>query len=406
MSKLYFRLSLTRQYGPLETYSTGYHGIGLEAHIFANYENSISLFLSRLNKPYFIDPVFYRFTSPLYRNYTDRRWAGRLIESYGLTQLLEENPDGIMTSNITEKNISAITGRVLDYQRNSLMSSSGETISLLSLLDDTESTSVDVTGPEFLIPPYFIYDGDGNVIKTNLSLVDESLKLKRENERIFAPIIVDPDSLLDSAFIDGLISKYSAKEVDGYVVWITDFKEYEADSLTLEYYTKFLKKLKKSTKNREIIDLFSGFYSVLLASSSYLDGVVQGLGISESKNPFAGSGQGKPRYYIPIAKQMVSVDIATDLISVDKLLFSCGCSGCSSNSDILHKNIRELDDHFIENRINEFENLSKESISIIVNGLDSDSRKLNHVVDPTASGLAHRFGNRLRVWATALSNSP
>ncbi len=405
MSKLYFRLSLTRQYSPLETYSTGYHGIGLEAHIFANYENSISLFLSRLNKPYFIDPVFYRFSSPLYRNYTDRRWAGRLIESYGLTQLLEENPDGIMTSNLTEKNISAITDRVLEYQRNSLMSSSGETISLLALLDNTETTPVDVTGPEFLIPPYFIYDGDGDVIKTNLSLVDEALKLKREMEKIFAPIIVDPDSLLDDVFIDDLITKYSSKKVDGYIVWVTDFKEFEADSVTLEYYTKFLKKLKNSTNTKELIDMFSGFYSVLLASKGFLGGVVQGLGISESKNPFAGSGQGKPRYYIPIAKQMVSVDIAADLVSVDEQLFFCSCTGCTSNSDILHKSIRELDEHFTENRIKEFENLRNESIINIVNGLNSDSQKLKHVVDPTASGLAHRFGNRLRVWATALSNS-
>lgn len=405
MSRLYFRLNLTREFTPLESFSDRFHGIGLDAHIYATFGTSISLFLSRLNKPFFVDPVFYRFSFPYYRNFSEKRWAENLMESYRITQLLEENSNGLLPNNISKQDLKSITRNVLDFQRNCLPSSSIETRSLLGLIDESESTSVKVSGPEFLIPPYLIYEGSPDILDANLSFLEASLELVTQEEKIYAPIILDPDSLLDDGLLEQLISAYSQRKSDGYTIWITDLKEFEADSVTLKYYARFLRKLKAASPSAEIIDLYGGYYSVILASNQLLDGVVQGIGISESKNPAMIGGGGRSRYYVPIAKQMVSVDSAADLVSVNRKVFFCNCGGCVLNSDILHKSIKELDEHFIENRVNEFQHLELMNTDQIVTELKESAGKLRRITDPTASAFANRFSNRLSVWARTLSES-
>lgn len=399
MSKLYFRLNMPKEYDVLTKHSEKYYGVVIDAQVFSSFKNSVSLFFYTLNKPYFIDPVFYKFTYQNYPNIFEKRWASDLSSKYGIDDILQTFTGGLQPSSISGNRIVDITVRVLNFQRNGISDIVSETARMEELIEVQSNNPI--PRPEFLLPPYFIISNKGD-ISTNLKFIDEALRQKIDSEKIYAPIALDHDLFLEDGFVEGLIAQYSAKSVDGFAIWITDLREFSSDSAFLKSLVAFTSKLKKSNKGKEVLNLFGGYFSLVLSSHGLLDGIAQGIGISEFKDPDLVASGGRPRYYVPILRQTLSVDSGAELYTASSKIFSCGCGVCRNNRSPASLDPKELDEHFVLNRLSDIEFLKHNTLDNIARKLEEDKAILDQVNDQRVNALLSRFKDRLTLWAKAI----
>ena len=399
MNKLYFRLNMTKEYDALKKHSKEYFGVAIDAQVFSSFKNSISLFILSLEKPFFVDPVFYKFTYQNYSNISEKRWASDLSSKYGIDSLLQTYGEGVQVSRISEGLLVQITRGVLDFQRNCVADVISEAMRMEELIG--KRSDYKIPYPEFLLPPYFIVTNEED-INTNLKFIDEALRQKVDNEKVYAPIALDHDLFLDNEFVEKVTAQYSSKSVDGFAIWITDLREFLSDSAFLKSFVAFTSKLKKSNKEKEVLNLFGGFFSLILSCHGLLDGIAQGIGISEFKDPDLVVSGGRPRYYVPILRQTLSLDAAADLYTASSKIFSCRCGVCRGNRSPASLDSKELDEHFVLSRLSDIEFLKSNTLNNIARKLDDDRAILENVNDQRVNGLLSRFIDRLSVWSRAI----
>lgn len=395
MTKLFLRLNLTREYTVMQGFLDYFDGICIDAHIYASFQNSVSIFLSNNKKLTILDPVFYKFTDPYYQIYSEKRWTNFLMENYGIQELIQSNPDGITPNVLDNKAIYEVVKKVVDFQKSIMENNNSEGKLLLALLDGNESSQ---PSDKIIVPPYFINDGSQVSLEKNIQFIDHSSKIKEGNSTIYVPIVIDEDMLFDKILREKLIEKYSSSKKDGFLFWVTDFKETEKDIETLKAYTSFVQDLKSKNRNADIISLYSGYFSLLLSKFGILDGITQGVGISDYKDPLAVGGGGRPRYYVPIAHQMTSIDSAEDLLNANKKIFQCKCEVCKRNSSPSNLTTLELASHFVWNRIQEFTFIRDNSIDKIKRSIEEEIRQLESSGNKNIDSLTLKFSSTLRRW--------
>jgi hypothetical protein len=399
MGRLYFRLSLTRESKALKPYATEFHGATLEAQIVELYSNAVSIFLTTLGRPYFIDPVLYKFTSPFFGEIREKRWREPLSERYAIDRPLATKPDGFLPADFnTMKDVDAVVKAILEYQRGRIPNSAAGLEVLAELLGQEESLA---GPPEFLVAPY-LYRGERATLAANLRLASVAAGQKRAGERLYAEIALDREYLDSQTDLDSIAREYAKIPLDGYLLWISDFREWEEDSTVLIAFAKFVLALSAASKGREVINLFGSYYSTLLAAQGILGASVQGVGISEYRDPTLTGGGGYLRYYVPISRQSVGVDLADDLLEADPKLFACACSNCSGGIRPSKMSVLELAKHFVEVRIAEHREASDKSADEIASGLNRDAKALAAVKVPGVAGLTASHYKRLEVWEKAV----
>lgn len=372
-----------------------FDGICIDAHIYASFQNSVSIFLSNNKKLTILDPVFYKFTDPYYQIYSEKRWTNFLMENYGIQELIQSNPDGITPNVLDNKAINEVVKKVVDFQKSVMENDNSEGKLLLALLDGNESSPA---SDKIIVPPYFINDGSQVSLEKNIQLIDHLSKIKDEGSTIYVPIVIDEDILFDKILQKNLIEKYSKSKKDGFLFWVTDFKETEKDLETLKAYTSFVQDLKSKNENADIISLYGGYFSLLLSKFGILDGITQGVGISDYKDPLAVGGGGRPRYYVPIAHQMTSIDSAEDLLNANKTIFQCKCQVCKKNSSPSNLTTLELANHFVWNRIQEFNFIKNNSIDKIKQSIEEEVRQLK-IIGNNIDPLTLKFSSTLHRWS-------
>lgn len=394
---MYFRTSLGRELAYLVPFAKNVHGVVIDAHILELYSNAVGsfLFTSKLN--YFLDPVFYKFCKPFFQDVSGKRWVEPLSKAYGF-DIGSLGAEGFTQSGLQEKGRTASVARgVLNYQRTRMPSTSPKMLELAALLDDRLDG---IRLPEFLVSPYIIIE-NSETLEINTKLLKDSISALNPGEKLYAVLAITRDYLQDQTRRSELLSVYSPSKVAGFLIWMIDFKEWFEDKDLFTQLSEFIAELKSRSRGKEVINLFGGFYSSQLCGRGAIDGSVQGIGISESRDPYYVGGGGVPRYYVPISHQSVGLELADDLRANDSSLFSCNCNFCKGFSSVRRMTAEALAKHFVSRRLDEFDESIKKPASQLFGGLRADAvrvRAVRGTVSPTTS--AH--SKRLEVWSSAL----
>ncbi len=410
MGELYFRVSLTRESDPLLELKDRYRGLVLEAHILELYSNSIATFIAKSAKPYILDSALYRFWDTLFPDIKDKRWAGELITRYGLVDAVSEFEDGLQSAVFPieqgkakeHPGLSKLVSTILEYERGRVPEV-GEGESVWAVLTETTSQTPPTSygPPEALVAPYVV-DGSGPATSLNIRLLKAAISAKLEAEKLYAVLPVPPDYLSAPDELSKLIAAYHGLKVEGVLVWVADFKENGQDPDSLSNFGRFISSIRSDAPTRRVLNLFGGFYSTMLAGRNLLDGSVQGVGISEHRDPFATGGGGVPRFYLPLSRQSVSVDLASDMRQLNPSLFACECPTCEPSGAPSQLSTAELAKHFIRQRSAELDWAKANSPTQMAAQLESDAQSLLAVKGAIA-GVARAHGRQLQAWASSLT---
>ena len=297
----------------------------------------------------------------------------------------------------------AFAKSVLDYQRGRVPEvGAGET--LWAALESDGGPVLgpeDFKPPEALVAPYLLIDGNDS-LAVNLNLATESVKQRGEGERVFAAVPIPREYLTAPASLEHIIAEYGKIDLNGLLIWVADFKEWDEDQDYLYLFAQFIRNLKTARPNRRVINLFGSFYSAMLTGRGALDGAVQGVGISEHRDPYATGGGGVQRYYLPVSHQSVGTDLATDLKQSDPTLFECNCPHCPTGSTPTSMSTADLAKHFISVRTGEVKWCAETPPASITTQLTAAKTKLLSAKGATA-GVAHAHGRQVEIWAKTVS---
>jgi hypothetical protein len=401
MGRHYFRLSLTREFQALLANAGGFHGMAVEAHILELYSNSVGAFLSSLAKPYYIDPILYRFADPLFTDIREKRWVVPLTEDYGIDSKVSPSSDGLDPSSFSKlKDLKEIVGKILEYQRTRVASLVGNIASFESWIDDTARGPAP---PEFLVAPYFLTTSI-EALEANVALAKEAANQLVGGEKLFAGIAIPRDYLTSPKLLGAITSAYGALELSGYLLWVLDFKDWQEDSIYLKALARAIDLLRKTGSGREVINSYGGFFSTVLCGRGLLSGSVQGVGISEYKDPFLTGGGFAKRYYVPVAHQLLSSELADDLWGVDSTLFGCPCPECKGGSPPGGLTVSQLANHFLRSRCAELTKATATPGATIAIELGKDEAAVAAIklagVAPVTSAISKRLG----VWKASITD--
>lgn len=400
MTRQYLRLSLTREFNYVAQSPVKSHGVGFEAHIAEMSSNAVGAFLSTTQLPYFIDPVLYKFSQPYFDGFAGKRWVEPLSKAYGIDGKVSGTSEGFTASELSKfKGLDTAVGAMLDYQRSRLANLSPKVEALVELLGEGASS---IQPPEFLVAPYLIIS-ESATLGANGQLLSAAIKAKHKGERLYAVAAVDVDYIEGDALRQSVVSQCAKPGVDGVLVWVTDFNENLEDSVQLNRLASFFAELKEALPGKEVINMFSGYYSTILAGRGFLSATVQGVGISEYKEPGATGGGGVLRYYVPVAHQHVGVDLAEDLRQANSKLFGCTCPTCSGVGPVNGLSVEGLAMHFLRTRVAEFNEAAKFTAAGIGAKLRSDAKLADDITGGVAA-TAGSFARRLKTWSDAIES--
>jgi len=384
--KLYLRLNIPREKNIVKEYFQHIHGVIIEAHVYDTFERSWSRFLGEANTNYLIDPVFYKFGLPeITPEYADKKWFEDLLTIYGIK--LTENQPYINPKFLGENKIKSITKNVINYQLSSIPSKIKEAISqaqtLLSLLEEERPPRPSVTkiSPEFVIPPYLVIDDSidftyKDIIKFNIKTINYSVKLTKK-EKIMPIIAMSEQVFFDSFKLSDIIKEYAKLPVQTYGIWVAGLDETHKPFM-LENLCLFVKYLKnEASKKIEIINMFGGYFSVILSSLNMINGVVHGLGYGEHKDPTAPSGPVPPRYYNHLTHRFDPKDFILRLYILYPEI-KCQCKVCKRKS-LSAMTSEDLTRHFLEVRIREIKELKGLGLQDIIRKLESNAAKVDEI---------------------------
>jgi hypothetical protein len=290
--------------------------------------------LSRLAKPFLIDPMTYVFSqaSNLIQGERGlRKSYDALLNLCGadVSKLVRRRP--LRPTDLMDGRgggTSLLTGfvsKVIDLQVNVQESKSPSQQSLdkyRQLLG--EDTHPDKLAPHAVLAPYFHFDDmDDPWYKVDRLLVREALR-QRKGGSVQA-VVATSSSSLES--VDWTRVSRDFGDTEGIVVWISgqsEAKRAPAELISLKHAVRAL----RSTRLRVHL-MHAGYYSLCMALVG-ASRITSGIGYGESKEVTARPTGGgfPPRYYLDLVKRQSSVESVRALLS-DQPALLCNCSACS-----------------------------------------------------------------------------
>jgi len=383
--KLYFRISRPVEINVLKEESEHYDGIIAELHMFLVFKKALTSLLTDVGKRFSIDPIVYRLAYQNIMTVTSQKsWFEEFLLTIDPESKLIGDDLTLDWDYITkEENIKKLVKNTLSYERGIVEEMNRLKDSLLGLLRYLPSSTKkeEVTLElEYLIPPYLIVEDD-KTLDLNISFSREAINFTKENETLLIPLVFSRDYFIEYSFDESqlkeLVMKFEDFSNRSFLVWITAFDEYEEDSDILRNYILFLKLLRKELSAERIVSAYSTYFSDMLAGLGYLDDVIHGVGVIESRDPLTMFGRAKDRYYMPIMHQFLSPDKAEYLRNNNPTLFSCDCGICSEDKPIIKMTQQELLKHFIRVKNKELRNIkaSKKTLEAEIQQLEEISQE-------------------------------
>ncbi len=292
-----------------------YDQLVFNARIVSHMGGGIAVFRSRdaLNMPYFIDPETHAFQhdiSNLQSNSTQstgslKRSIVNLLNAYGdpvRRVVMEENrsilPEDFGNAELTK----GFCNRVIDFQMNSLPNNAerNATKKYYSFLNKKLKKGYRFI-PELVVAPYFFMEGNtfDNWVSVNIACARQSIELARKKKiPIGVQIVISQKVLLNPSQIEELISRYAdLKGADVFLIWIDSLSEHKASRDLLESFVELARQLGKTAP---VVNLYGGFFSVLLCHANILKAVAHGLDYGEYRSVTpVGGGISTAKYYFP-----------------------------------------------------------------------------------------------------------
>ena len=209
-------------------------------------------------------------------------------------------------------------------------------------------------------------------------------------------------------FIDNLVTGYNITGVDGYFIWVTDFKEEREDENCLSNYYNFFQKLKSNKK--PIINFYGGYMSMIASSIGLINGFSSAIGYGEHRNPFTEGGPAPYRYYFDLFHNNMPRDEIQSLLTVSNHP-RCNCDKCQPLEDLEEISLMDSLEHLLHTKINEIQFLNSHDITQIIQKLQSVI-DLMEEVDEDESEIIHyrhiyrwlRFLNEYNTQTVSQSN--
>jgi hypothetical protein len=394
------------------------------ANILSFYSGSLSSFLGRMNRHYFVDPLTHQFQFP--ESFSKqvqvdlpggaKRWElaskgsfTKLFKAYGLDPLDQNTMSSLSDPGKLKERVSAI----LAFQLSALRGKKRKKQKYDELAGEVEPLIE--PEPDFLVAPYFYFQNTSdpwfNVSKRALALAKELYPQRP----VYCTICFEKRLLLDDNACREICEAFSA--ADGYLLLVSDFDEQRESTDFLGKFKSFVTLL--ASQGKPVINLYSQYYSMLLTGK--LSGVSFGLCINESRDVTRATLAGRTtiRFYqeklhIKLREPQARQFILGHIASTD-----CTCDFCNNMRNLMSVNTSETSrinaidyqfkdargelltlviEHFLRNRFRELAFVSSNSDSVFADSLkgdaaDASTKGYNLIVD-----IGH-----LERWADSLS---
>lgn len=371
----FIRFNLMREKNIISEYSDNFSGIIIDAHVLETFPNASANFLGRQKKPFIIDPVTYKFS--IYNSidlYAEKRWypilIGRFLEDIIESDLFEESHP-LSPDDFDGNDVNNYVRRVMHYQRNRVND-------LLEGLEIFEEFSNVI--PYILIPPYSIITSKNDLwFNINIQCIEEAIRNKNHDELIYPVIPIYKDLLHHENFIDSLVNQYNIDGVDGYFVWVADFKEEREDDASLSNYIELFTKLK--TNNKPVINFYGGYFSMVLSSIKLMHGVTSGLGYGEYRNPFSTGGPVPNSYYFEPFHTPIPTDDVTPILDLSDEFKKCDCEYCQTYADLADIQLMESISHLVYTKNKEITFLNEHELNDVIKEIERVNEIITRVDD-------------------------
>lgn len=409
--KLYYRIGMAAEKNILldESIKDTYHGVAVGANVAAYGKTWVSQFLKTLSKPFFVDPQTHAFQTRrdfILKNDGMKKSYSTLALEYGIGGIaLEDKRELVPEDFDAQEDVIKFVKSTMEFQRKLITpvtSSQKSIFEYAGILGYNEEISK-VEEPEFLIVPYFYFrDTEDPWYDINLHLMDCAKELFSESE-IYVVICTEKDILSKEKEIDRIVEHYS--DINGIIVWFSDFNELKQEKEILKSYIRFLRKLSP----KDIIAMYGGHFSIL-SSKFGLNGISPGIGMSEYKNVThrVTGGVFSNRYYIPQAKTMV-VEADARSFYLDHPVDLCKCDVCGEIAKSVSSDPNEFftrltpelaKKHYCLCRAAENGYIQERSLSEIAENLKSDFNFCEKNID----GIYNIKYRHLAVWISVLED--
>ena len=325
-----------------------YHGVVINANMAAHAPAGLAAFLleKTAGMNYLVDPLTHAFQhdpevlcnedgepKPALRNLADL-YGEPVADRVGRQPVLPRHfADDDVLRGFTERCIRFQCDHLLGYMRSS---------EAAKYLDEHEAQ----LPPYAVIAPYFFLAE--TTIKDWLPICARSVRFAREAadrfraKRVFASIVASQGVLADDVARGAIARTFLETGADGYILWVDDLDERTASKHVLNGLLGLTEML-RCDRQREVINLHGGYFSVLAAGSvgagRYFTGVAHGPEFGEYRGVIpVGGGIPIARYYVPRLHARVRYRDALRLFtSMDCLRNAerfhekiCGCEECRS----------------------------------------------------------------------------
>ena len=241
-----------------------------------------------------------------------------------------------------------------------------------------------------LFAPYFVVTHIKDPeYEINKKLLEYSIQAKRDDEELYAVIALDKALLSNIDALKQVLRDYVnySNKVDGYAVWIVDFDETEEDFDSLRMFALFTKTLKERS-GKPVINLYGGYFSLLLSKLSIIDGIVTKICYRQRRSRCIVDG-GPPieQYYFSLIKTKMNIHTVALIVHEDQSL-KCKCPICSKHFDeIVRKELEkprsatnELKKHFLYAFGDEIKHVSATSLNTLLNELKQNYEKAESLI--------------------------
>ena len=197
---------------------------------------------------------------------------------------------------------------------------------------DSEDYKEKEIKPRYIIPPYFFLTLDEkNWLEINIRALREALKHERP-DKIAAEIALEKQILVSDDYLNKIVDAYNAvDEVETLLIWVDNFNETDVSTIYLKKFVEFLGKF----KNKTIINLYGGHFSLLLCKERMLNGFCHGPGYGEHRGVKpVGGGRPTAKYYLSYISKRIDFELASSVLKRKTLLdikyFNqvCNCRRC------------------------------------------------------------------------------
>lgn len=351
----------------LETYDQ----LVINASMVAYMSAGLAFFITQRtkNKPYFIDPQTHAFQHGVeYLQSSSENSEGKikksikvLIEGYGdpVKQIIDKNQSILPEDFENSKGRKGFCERVIKFQLETIAKKAqeSENAEYWKFLKEKGIVADNSFKPSFVVAPYFYITGNtfSEWLKVNIDCAKDSKSIaENEKSALAVQIVISKDVLSNSEQIDELIKKYSTiNKPAAFLIWIDSFSEQRASKEALKGFIKLAKGLRDSAP---AINLYGGFFSVMLNHLGILAGVTHGLEYGEDRAVIpVGGGVPIAKFYLPTLHSRLLFRDAVRAVrqldgmeNIDKFHEQvCNCKLCQ---DVISKNPNEDFEKFGEEK--------------------------------------------------------